>query len=175
MPQHQEETVLGRITSVFGIKGWLKVYSFTDPMTNILDYRQWVLVQDGVRRNVRLAEGKKHGKGLLVLIDGLSTPEQAQSLCGAEIRVSADALPQLPSGEYYWHQLEGLSVVTSEGVRLGVVKSLLETGANDVLVIDPDVDSVDGRRRLVPYAPGEFVTRIDLQQAQIEVDWDPEF
>lgn len=175
MSQHHEETVLGRITSVFGIKGWVKVYSFTDPMTNILNYRQWVLVQDGSRRSVRLSAGKVHGKGLVALIDGVSDPDQARAYCGAEIRVSADELPELPAGEYYWHQLEGLVVVTTEGVRLGKVSHLLETGSNDVLVVDPDVDSVDGRRRLVPYAPDEYVREIDLAQGRIEVEWDPEF
>ncbi|MDX1590254.1 MAG: ribosome maturation factor RimM [Oleiphilaceae bacterium] len=175
MPQNPEETVLGRITSVFGVKGWVKVYSFTDPMSNILNYRQWVLLQDGQRRSVRLSAGKVHGKGLVALIDGVDDPDQARSLCGAEIRVSASDLPELPVGEYYWHQLEGLAVFTTDGVRLGSVSHLLETGSNDVLVVDPDVDSLDGRRRLVPYAPDEYVRRIDLDQGLIEVDWDPEF
>jgi len=175
MTQAQNETVLGQITSVFGVKGWLKVYSYTDPISNILNYRQWILLQDGARRTVKVSNGRIQGKGLVAQLDGVDDPDQARLLCGAEIRVSADALPALPEGEYYWHQLEGLAVYTAEGQRLGRVDHLIETGANDVMVIEPDAESIDQRQRLVPYLPEDYVQAVDLEAGRIEVHWDPEF
>ena len=175
MEQPTEETVLGRITSVFGVKGWVRIYSYTDPIGNILDYGQWHLVRDGERQTVELQSGKAHGKGLIAKIKGYDTPEEVRALCGSEIRLGVDQLPELPEGEYYWHQLEGLTVVTADGQRLGKVSHLMETGSNDVMVVVPDRESLDGRKRLVPYLPGEYVNKVDLAAGRIEVDWDPEF
>lgn len=175
MASGTEETVLGRITAVFGIKGWLKVHSYTDPIENILDYRQWVLVHNGKREAVTVADSKRHGKGLIVLLKGVSDRNQAQTYCGADIAVSSADLPELPEGEYYWHQLEGLEVVTPEGVSFGKVDHLMETGANDVLVVRPAAGSLDERERLIPYLPDQVVTEIDLKNGRMTVNWDPEF
>lgn len=170
-----EETVLGRISAVFGIKGWVKVHSFTDPVENILDYKQWHLLQDGRRQAVTVRESKRHGKGLVVSLKDVDDREQARAYCGAQIAVDSAALPTLPEGEYYWHQLEGLAVFTPSGVALGEVDHLLETGANDVLVVLATADSVDDRERLIPYLPDQVVTAIDLAGKRMTVDWDPEF
>lgn len=175
MAPEQQETVLGRVTSVFGVKGWFKIYSFTDPIDNIFSYPHWTLRQGGQRIPVKLAEGKRHGKGLVARLDGVDDRDQAAGYCGFDILVGAEELPDLPEGEYYWYQLQGLRVETPEGRRLGTVHHLMETGSNDVLVIRPDRDSIDDRERLVPYLPDDVVQRIDLQDGVIVVDWDPEF
>lgn len=170
-----EETVLGRITAVFGVKGWLKIHSFTDPVENILEYKQWCLVHNGRRQPVTVRESKRHGKGLIVSLKGVDDRNQAQAYCGAEIAVNSAELPALPEGEFYWHQLEGLEVRTSTGVFLGVVDHLIETGANDVLVVRAERDSIDDRERLIPYLPDQVVLSVDLDLRCISVDWDPEF
>lgn len=175
MASETEETVLGRITAVFGVKGWLKVYSFTDPVENILDYRRWVLHHGDRRQPVNVLASKRHGKGLVVLLEGVADRDQAQAYCGADIAVASAELPALPEGEYYWHQLEGLEVSTDEGVMLGVVDHLIETGANDVLVVRSVSGSLDDRERLIPYIPEEVVTEIDLKNNRLTVVWDPEF
>jgi 16S rRNA processing protein RimM len=93
--------------------------------------------------------------------------------------VPADRLPALAEGEYYWHQLEGLEVWcgASEGdgqVLLGTVDHLIETGANDVLVVRASPGSMDQRERLIPYLPGDVVTGVDLAAGRMEVNWFPE-
>lgn len=171
-----DEIVLGRITSAFGIKGWVKVYSFTDPMENVLDYRTWTLrLRDGTRRQVVVEEGRRQGSGLAARLQDVSDRDQAQSLANAEILVTSDRLPQLEPGEYYWHQLEGLRVETVGGEKLGYVDHLFETGANDVLVVKGTADSRDPRQRLIPYLPGQVVKEVDLGGKRLVVDWDPEF
>ena len=175
MAQHPQETVIGRITSVFGVKGWLKVFSYTDPKEGILNYRDWTLVLDGKRIPAKLEEGRRQGQGIVVRLKGIDDRELARSYGGAEIRVPTELLPELPEGEFYWHQLEGLQVVNQEGQLLGKVDHLLETGSNDVMVVKPCAGSVDQRERLLPYLPGQFVIKVDLETQVMQVDWDAEF
>lgn len=175
MTQHPQETVIGRITSVFGVKGWLKVYSYTDPKDGVLNYRHWTLVQDGKRFAAELETGRRQGQGIVVKLKGLEDRERAQTYGGAEIRVPIAELPELPKGEFYWYQLEKLSVFTVEGERLGKVHHLMETGSNDVLVVRADDASIDQRERLIPYLPDQVVREVDLATRQLVVDWDPEF
>lgn len=175
MTQRSQETVIGRITSVFGVKGWLKVYSYTDPVDGILGYSNWTAVLDGKRIPVELEEGRRHGPGIVISLKGVTDRDQARLYCGADIVVPTDALPPLPEGEYYWFQLEGLQVETVEGEDLGVVKNLMETGSNDVLVVSATPTSVDQRERLIPYLPDQVVKSVDLSTRRLIVDWDPEF
>lgn len=170
----KNETVLGKITSVYGVKGWVKIYSFTDPMDSILQYRSWTLKKDGEVKVVKLSSGKKHGKGLVACLEGCNDRELAQQFCGSLITVATEELPELEEGEYYWHQLEGLSVKTIEGQDLGKVSHLIETGSNDVLVVKGGRGD-SKKERLIPYLPGTVVSDIDLEENTITVDWDPEF
>lgn len=175
MTQNSQETVIGQITSVFGVKGWLKVFSHTDPREGILTYRDWTLVLDGKRIPVKLEEGRRQGQGIVVRLKGIDDRELARTYSGAEVRVPTEELPELPVGEYYWHQLEGLDVFTIEDECLGKVHHLLETGANDVLVVHATADSIDQRERLIPYLPDQVVMSVDLSSMRMVVDWDPEY
>ncbi|MBE0505824.1 MAG: ribosome maturation factor RimM [Marinospirillum sp.] len=170
-----DEIVLGRITSIFGVKGWVKVYSYTDPMENLLDYPEWHLLHQGERKVIRKLDGRRHGKGLIARLDGINTPEEARLLSGAEIRLSRSKLPDLPQGEYYWSQLVGLKVINLQGQVFGQVDYLLDTGANDVLVIKPCEGSLDKQERLVPWLIPDVIRQVDLEAAQIDVDWDADF
>lgn len=175
MTQRSQETVVGRITSVFGVKGWLKVYSYTDPLEGILKYRNWTAVFDGKRVPVTLEEGRRHGPGIVVKLRGVDDRDLALTYCGADLVVPTSDLPPLPEGEYYWHQLEGLVVESVEGENLGRVSHLIETGSNDVLVVQATERSIDQRERLIPYLPGQVVKSVDLTEGLIRVDWDVEF
>ncbi|CAN0601414.1 MULTISPECIES: ribosome maturation factor RimM [Marinobacter] len=175
MTQHSQETVIGRITSVFGVKGWLKVFSFTDPREGILNYRDWTLDLDGKRIPATLEEGRRQGQGIVVRLKDISDRDVAHRYCGAEIRVPTAELPALPEGEYYWHQLEGLDVFTVDDECLGAVHHLIETGSNDVLVVKSSAASIDQRERLIPYLPDQVVRDVDLASRRMVVDWDPEF
>ncbi len=158
---------LGYISAVHGIKGWVKVHSWTRPMEAILDYQPWLLGED--KRPVKIIDGRKQGKGLAALLPGYDDREQAATLVGLQIFVGRDQLPATAKDEYYWSDLEGLDVHTTKGEVLGRVERLMETGANDVLVIRGE------REHLVPFIQGQYVTRVDLEAGLIEVDWDPEF
>lgn len=167
--------VMGKLTSPYGVKGWLKVYSYTSPMDGILDYPEWQLRLDGKTAMRQVVQGRRQGKGLVVSLEGVASREAAELWAGAEILLPKDALPALEAGEYYWHQLEGLRVVTREGVDLGRVSYLFETGANDVLVVRGDAEAVDDKERLLPFLPGQVVHEVDLDAVRMTVDWDPDF
>jgi 16S rRNA processing protein RimM len=162
-----KDIALGYVSAVHGIKGWVKIHSWTRPMEAILQYQPWLLGED--RKPVKIVDGRIQGKGLAALLPGFNDREQAAKLVGLQIFVRRDQLPATAAGEYYWSDLEGLEVKTTGGELLGRVERLMETGANDVLVIRGDRD------HLVPFIQGQYVKRVDLDAGLIEVDWDPEF
>ncbi len=169
---------LGRISGVHGVRGWVKIFSYTQPPEQIVAYQPWRLERDGVVKNVVASDFKFSGKALVVTIEGITDRDQALELRHFDILVAADQLPNLAKGEFYWYQLEGLRVVShyqGKNYQLGKVDHLLETGANDVLVVQGDLDSVDQKERLIPYLVGETILKVDLDGGEIQVDWDPEF
>jgi len=159
---------LGRISSPFGVRGWLKVFSYTRPLTNILDYSPWQLQQNGQVRSVNLVAGKKHGKGIIVQLEHCADRDTALEFVGADIVIDREDLPPAEEDEYYWSDLIGLSVFNLEGVNLGQVQQIVETGANDVLVLKGE------RERLIPFR-NQVVKNVDLAQGIITVDWDASF
>jgi 16S rRNA processing protein RimM len=159
---------LGRIVGVFGVKGWVKVESFTEPRSNLFGYSEWRL-GSGAASLARLEQGKVQGAGLVAKLVGIDDRDQAAGLVGSEIQVQRSQLPEPKPGEYYWVDLEGLEAFTTEGVKLGVVSHLFATGANDVVVIQGE------REHLVPYVMGHFVKEVDLSARKIVLDWDPTF
>ncbi len=166
--------VLGKIVSVHGVRGDVKVYSFTDPIDNLLDYRHWTLRRGADVRQAELVWGRLQGKILVAKLKGLDDRDEARLLAEFEICVPRSQLPQLSMGEYYWYQLEGLKVIDQAGQLLGRIDHLLETGANDVMVVKPCVDSLDDRERLLPYTE-QCVLAIDLTAGEMRVDWDADF
>ncbi len=170
--------VVGKITTVYGVKGWVKIHSFTEPMDNIFGYRNCYVERDGQWSPIELEEGKRHSKGLISRIKGVATREDARLYGQCNIAVPAADMPALEPGDYYWHQLEGLTVLTTangEEQLLGKVHHLIETGSNDVLVVRKCAGSIDKRERLIPYLPDQYVRAVDLEAGEIRVDWDPEF
>jgi len=166
--------VLGKIVSVHGVKGEVKVFSFTDPVDNVLDYPRWTLRRDGEVKQVELAGGRLQGKVLVARLKGLDDREVARTYAGFEICVPRSQLPELEDGEFYWYQLEGLKVIDQAGQLLGKVDHLFETGANDVMVVKPCADSLDDRERLLPYTQ-QCVLSINLDAGEMQVDWDADF
>ncbi len=169
--------IVGKITGCYGIKGWVKVHSYTEPQENFLRYGGWVLKRrpgGGTREPIEFDAGRRHGKGLVAHIRGVDDRTLAESYRGLEVVVPGDSLPALEEGDFYWHQLEGLAVWCSTDagqVLLGEVGYLIDTGANDVLVVKAGAGSIDDQERLIPYLPGDVVTRVDLEAGRLEVDW----
>ena len=159
---------LGKIVGVFGIKGWVKVFSETRPREQIFEYSPWLLVQNEAEIEVEVLEGRQQGKGLIASLKGYTDCEEARKLIGSEILVSQESLPKTEENEYYWSQLTGLNVVNLQGIELGKVVTLFETGANDVLVVKGE------KERLIPFT--EFaVIDVDIDSNNIVVDWDEDF
>lgn len=158
--------VLGRISGVFGVKGWVRVYSYTEPREAILDYKNWLLNRDGKWLSVGLEDGKPHGRAVIAKLKDTDDREAAAALLNADIAVLREDMPQTKAGEYYWADLEGLKVVDRVGRRLGKVSYLMATGANDVLVVDGD------RQNLIPFLMGDVILDVDLDNGVINVDWE---
>jgi 16S rRNA processing protein RimM len=166
----QRFVTLGRVSGAYGVRGWLKIHSETEPRENIVRYSPWYLGRAGQRREWTVAEGRVHGKGVVARLDGCDDRDRAESLVGAEIAVLREQLPEPTGpGEFYWADLVGLRVETIDGVDLGRVERLFETGANDVIVVQGD------RERLIPYLWERVVRDVDLDAGSMRVDWDPEF
>ncbi len=165
--------VLGRIVGVFGIKGWVKIESWTRPPENILGYRQWQLGRNACWQTARLIEGRRQGRGLVAQLadeSGRACADRdgAQQLVGSEIAISRAALPALAANEFYWADLQGLEVENLQGRRLGRVRELFETPAHDMLVVTSGESEC-----WIPCVLGPIVRSVDLQGGLIRVDWDP--
>jgi len=165
----QQNINVGKISGVFGVKGWVKVFSFTDTRENILNYSPWLLKKDSESRSVTVIDGKLQGKAVVAQLEGVDDRDQAATLMGWDIFISPVQLPKAAKGEYYWSDLIGLAVETTLGVQLGSVEGLLETGANDVLIVKGE------RERVIPFLQGQTIINIDLNAGRMVVDWDPDF
>jgi len=166
---------IGSIVGVHGVKGWLKLFSDTDPAEQILKYHPWHVRQHGKLSAVEVAEVRQQGKKIQVRFKDVDNRNQAEAWVGATIWTKKADFPQLPEGEFYWHQLIGLRVENTEGETLGSVARLVETGANDVLVVEPGIGSVDDLERLIPYVEPEFIVTVDLAASSILVNWSKDF
>jgi 16S rRNA processing protein RimM len=161
--------ILGRISGVFGVKGWLKVQSYTEPRDNIVGFRAWTLRMNGVDYAFEVEDGHSHAGSVVAKLHGIDDRDRAREWLGADIVVARERLPAIAEGEIYWTDLEGLEVRTTSGIVLGKVDHLLATGGNDVLVLD----SVP--QRLIPFVVGDVVKQVDLEMGLIVVDWSPDY
>ncbi len=167
--------VVGKLLGPYGIKGWIKVYSHTHPMENIGSYNPLWVNRAGDWQPIKLLQVKLHGKGVIAQIEGCNDREQVPQFSGLELAIKREQLPELANDEFYWSQLIGLKVVNKANECLGAIDHLLETGANDVLVVVPCDGSVDQTERLIPYVWEQVVLGVDLQQKQVTVDWASDF
>ena len=161
-----EAVILGRISGLFGVNGWVKVFSYTEPRQAILDYGDWLLRRDGCWAAAPVAEGREHGKSIVVRLEGIADRDAAAAYVGADIGVDRDQLPEQEKGSYYWADLEGLQVVHRDGSTLGKVAYMLATGANDVMVVRGE------REILIPFVPETVIVDVDLAAGVINVDWE---
>lgn len=169
MIQHEDGLVgVGHILGAQGINGWVRVFSNTSPRENIVKYSPWVIEQGENRITVEV-EGRLQGKNVIARLDGIEDRNQAEALTGCQILIDPALLPRLQAGEYYWSDLIGLKVESLQGDPLGVVASMLETGADDVMVVNGD------RERLIPFVIDDIVREINLDEQRMVVDWLPDY
>lgn len=152
---------VGKVTGHFGVQGWLKVFSYTQPMENITAYRDWIVGEQLIKG----IKAKKHGKTIVAYMQGVDNREKAAEFLGLEIKVSKAQLAELKDNEFYWHQLIGMQVIDTDREPLGKVVSMFETGANDVLVIEGE------KELLIPFILDKTVIAVDLPSQTITVDW----
>ena len=170
-----KKIVLGKVGRVHGVTGWVRLNSYTEPAENILDYPLLRTELNGELSTLQIVASRRQLKALLVHFAGYDSPEVSKALTGHEVWVSSLKLPGLEPGTFYWHELVGLEVTNLQGELLGTVSGLLETGANDVLVVKPNARSCDQRERLIPYLTGLVVKQVSLNDVSLVVDWDIDY
>ncbi|MCP4472155.1 MAG: ribosome maturation factor RimM [Gammaproteobacteria bacterium] len=169
MNQHDDELIcVGHILGAQGLKGWVRVFSNTSPRENIVNYSPWVIEQGDELQKVSV-KGRLQGRNVLASVDGCEDRNQAEALKGCRIFIEPAQLPRLQAGDYYWSDLIGLAVESLQGEPLGMVASMLETGADDVMVLSGE------RERLIPFAIDNIVREVDLEKRRLVVDWLPEY
>lgn len=169
MNKESDWVVLGRLGRPQGLKGLIRVISFTEPESSILDYQPWSIQQKDAWRALSLKTIQVQTNAILVKVAGYTEREDVAQLTNQNIGVLRTQLPQLPNGDYYWHELKQMHVVNQDGITLGQVTDILPTGANDVLVV------CGKKRYLIPYILGIYVVSVDPAQRLITVDWDESF
>ena len=178
---------LGKLVGVWGVKGWLKVFSYTRPRTNISQYKRWLLVptvpnsqhRKGVddrtvtATSVEIKKCKEQGQSIVAHIEGVDYRDQAVSLFGLEVYIEKDQLKPLKKGEFYWSDMVGCDVINTQDEQLGAVTSFMETGANDVFVVQQITESEE-IEHLIPYSE-DIVLSVDMEKKTILVEWGADY
>ncbi len=173
MSQASDKVVIGKIGAPHGVKGWVKINTYTDTPEGIFDYQPWLL---GDGKEYQLDQWRPHGKVLVAKIEGIETRDDAERIKNLDISISAEQLPELDENEFYWRELTGMQVVTTQGYDLGVVKDVFNTGANDIIQVRANAKDAFGlKERLLPFVMDEVIQSVDKEGKVITVDWDPGF
>ncbi len=166
--QDNKKLLIGKINGFFGIKGWVKIFSYTEPKVNILSYQPWWLFEDDSWKSYKILDGREQSKTIVVQLEGVNDRNQSQKFIGRDIYIDKSQLPELTDGQFYWHELTGFHVINLEKVELGKVDYLVDTGANHVLVVKGD------KEHWIPYIE-PFLVSIEKDTKKIIVDWDENF
>ena len=169
MIQHDEDLIcVGHVLGPTGLKGWVRVFSHTSPRDNILSYSPW-FIERGEGLEKSKVRGRRQGKQVLAQLEGIEDRNAAETLSGCRLYIRQQQLPELAAGEYYWSDLIGLTVETLQAEPLGRVAAMMETGADDVMVLEGE------RERLIPFVIDEIVREVDLGERRLVVDWSPDY
>lgn len=169
MSNQSDWVVIGRFGRPQGLKGFIRVISFTEPEQSIFEYSPWYQHHNGQWMPIALEGSVKQHNTLLVKVAGYEQREHLATLTHTEIWVARSQLPVLADGEYYWQDMLHMQVFTQTGTLLGEITSLLSTGSNDVLVVCGE------KRHLIPYVKGLYILSVDSTQHKMIVDWDEDF
>ena len=164
----EKKLLVGKINGFFGIQGWVKIFSYTEPRKNILEYQPWFFIDNGTYKVIEITTGREQSKTIVVHVKGIDNKDQASQLIGKDLYIDKDQLPELSDDEHYWHELNEFRVINKNGVDLGVVNYLVDTGSNNVLVTKGD------KEHWIPYIE-PFLVSVDKQNRVISVDWDENF
>ena len=165
---NNKRLLIGQINGLFGVQGWVKIFSHAHPRKNILSYQPWHVKVNDVWTTLEIVKGREQGKTIVAQLKGVSDREIARNYIGTELYIEKSQLPKLPKGEYYWDELTGLEVINCQKVVLGKISYLVDTGSNQVMVINGK------KEHWVPYIE-PFLISIDMDKHQVLVDWDEDF
>lgn len=154
---------VGKIAKAHGIKGELKVVSYSGAAEELLGFKIFYVQCQSVCKSYAVLRSRPQGKFTIVQLSGVASRDAADALIGAELFVLKRDMPVLADDEFYWHELVGLNVVTDKGVGLGRILSLLATGAHDILVVHGN-----GQEYLLP-ATNDIVVRVDREEGVVVV------
>lgn len=170
--------IVGQISGVFGVHGWVKIFSHTEPRDNILKYDPWLIKQKDGWKSISLIKGRKQGKTIVAQLEKIDDRELAHAMIGCEIAIQVNQLKKLDDNDYYWRELTGLTVINTQGIEFGKVASMMATGANDVIVVKLNADLASKQKEseiLIPYLLDSVIKEVNLEDRLIRVDWDEEF
>lgn len=177
--------VMGRVVAPYGVFGWLKVVPDTEAFDGLFDYDTWWLGKANDWREMVVETAKVHNDVLVVKLEGINDRDAALACKGKQIAVPREALPEPEENEYYWSDLIGLHVKNKQDIDLGFITEVFETGANDVLVVKPNIvkpavvtskEAVKEKpqERLLPFIES-VVLEVDIEAKTMLVDWDADF
>lgn len=173
MSQASDKVIVGKIGAPYGVKGWVKINSYTEVPEGIFDYSPWLLT-DG--KEYQIDQWRPHGKAIVAKLINVDSRDDAERVKNMDISIAAEQLPELGEDEFYWRELTGMQVVTTQGYELGVVKEVFNTGANDVIRVKAKSNDAFGQKeRLLPFVFDSIVQTVDKTERVITVDWDPGF
>jgi 16S rRNA processing protein RimM len=176
MSRASDTLVIGKIGAPYGVKGWVKIISYTHDLDGVFTYSPWLLGQEQEGTEYAVDQWRTHNKGLVAKLVGVEDRDGAESIKNLEISIKAEMLPELDNDDVYWRDLVSMQVITVQGYNLGVIKELFETGANDVMLVKANLNDAYGQKeRMVPYLLDQVVKQVDRQAKTITVDWDPAF
>ena len=164
----EKKLLVGKINGFFGVQGWVKIFSYTKPRKNILEYHPWYFVDNGTYKVIEITMGREQSKTIVAHAKGIDNRDQAGQLIGKDLYIDKDQLPELSDDEHYWHELNEFRVINKNGVDLGVVNYLVDTGSNNVLVTKGE------KEHWIPYIE-PYLVSVDKQNRVITVDWDENF
>lgn len=164
----QEKLVIGRVSSPHGIKGWLKILSYTDPVENIFSYKSIFLKKRNNYLPFEIEDYSISGKIIRMKLKGIDDRNHSEEIADCEILINRNDLPEISSDSYYWADLIGFQVIREDSENMGVLDSFIETGSNDVMV----VVGKNNNRNLIPFINEDVIKTVDLENKVIIVDWD---
>lgn len=171
----QKLLTIGKFGSPYGIRGWVKILSFTEIPEYIFHYKPWLVRKTNLLEIIKLNNWKKNNKTTIAKIDGINDRTQAELIKNQKIFINNHSLPKLTKGNYYWKDIIGCTVININNYIFGNVKKLIETGSNDVLVVRSNCKDFAIKERFIPFIEQKIIKNINISNKIIKVDWNPNF
>lgn len=167
--------LVGKIGKVYGIRGWLKIFSYTEKKENIFNYQPWFIINK-IKKKIILEDWKKINDNLVIKIKNIDDRQISMFFTNHKIYVNKFDLPNLSKNEFYWKDILGCKIININGYEMGIVTNLIQTKFNDVLIVKSNLkDFFKIKEILIPFIRNKVIKKVFLKKKIIKVDWDPNF